>query len=77
MGQGGKDAESQGEALVGIYFQGLSAPVCQHISQNSIKQQVSKTANLTLLFPGNALSWLRLLPQKSSQKSMWDKAERV
>lgn len=52
MGWGeGKDAESQGEALVGIYFQGLVAPVCKHVSQNSIKQQVSKMANLMLLFP--------------------------
>ena len=61
IGGRGEDAEIQGEALVGIYFRRLSAPVCKLISQNSIKQQVSKMANLRLLFPGTALSWLRLL----------------
>lgn len=67
---------SQGEALVGIYFQGLLAPVCKHISQNSIKQQVSKMANLMLLFPESALSWLILSPKKSFQTSLRDKAGR-
>lgn len=66
---------SQGEALVGIYFQGLIAPVCKHISQNSIKQQVSKMANLMLLFSESALSWLILLPKESFQTSLQDKAE--
>lgn len=60
----GEDAEIQGEALVGIYFWRLSAPVCKLISQNSIKQQVSKMANLRLLFPGSALSWLRYFTQE-------------
>ena len=60
----GEDAEIHGEALVGIYFRRLSAPVCKLISQNSIKQQVSKMANLRLIFPGSALSWLRFFTQE-------------
>lgn len=68
---------SQGEALVGIYFQGLLAPVCKHLSQNSIKQQVSKMANLVPLLPQSALSWLILSPRKSFQTSLRDKAEQA
>lgn len=67
---------SQGEALVGIYFQGLLAPVRKHISQNSIKQQVSKMTNLKLLFSESALSWLILSPKESFQTSLQYKAER-
>lgn len=67
---------SQGEALVGIYFQGLLAPVCKHISQNSIKQQVSKMTNLKLLFSESALSWLILSPKESFQTSLQYKVER-
>ena len=73
---GGRMLRSQGEASVGIYFQGLLAPVCKHLSQNSIKQQVSKMANLGLLFPESALSWLMLSPKKSFATSLRDKAER-
>lgn len=42
----GEDAEIQGRRWWESISRRLSAPVCKLISQNSIKQQVSKMANL-------------------------------
>lgn len=59
-----------------IYLEPPLAPVRKPRSRNSIQQQVSKMANLRLLFPWECLVTLILWPKKSFHGGLLAEAER-